>query len=75
MCRNGAKRTIRVLAALVAPGLAWGLVAAPAAGQHVCSRTATDARIACLFEVNEEFWEARGICRNEPDPAEEQACL
>lgn len=46
-----------------------------AGGSRVCSRTATDAFIACHFEVEDDFWEARGICRNESDPVERQECF
>lgn len=56
--------------------LAGGLaVAVPADARSVCSRTAWDAFVACHFEVEDDFWEARGICRNESDPVERAECF
>lgn len=61
---------------LTTVALSWGFVAAaPAAAYGACSRTAWDAFVACHFEVEDDFWEARGICRNESNPDERADCF
>lgn len=56
--------------------LAWSVVSPePAHAAGTCSRTAFNAFIACHFEVEDDFWEAKGICRNESDPVERAECF
>ncbi|MGH9381131.1 MAG: hypothetical protein ACRD2Z_11030 [Thermoanaerobaculia bacterium] len=78
---NSIDRWARIVGAapiggLAALALAGGLaVSAPARAQGTCSHTASDAFVACHFEVVEDFWQAKGVCRNESDPGERATCL
>lgn len=59
---------ILVLAVLVAPAL-------PAGAAGICSKTSHAARVACGFEVLDDFWNAYAICLNESEAGDRRDCI
>jgi hypothetical protein len=64
---------------IVSLGLSLALMGQTASGsaarESACSKTATAAHSACLFEGLDDFWIATGKCRNYADADARDACL